>query len=261
MNRRLVIILLVGLFGGTWNTHAQSDSIRTGIQSIEALYNSGAYLGAEVEARRMLERADINDSSRAEIHRLIAFSLIAQGKQELAKERFALVLHLFPAYTLDPVYTSPKILIIFNETKQHFLSSQKPTKPMVDITAAIEPMTRTYRTILFPGWEQLHAGRTTTGTLFLGAGIATLGAGITFEFLRISARQDYLSATDPAEFNSKYETYNRYYKAEVASFISFAIVYLASEIDIFTSYQQTPIAIRTEYSKFRGSTLSLAIKF
>jgi hypothetical protein len=92
----------------------------------------------------------------------------------------------------------------------------------------------TYRAIVFPGWEQIHAGRTTTGSLFLGAGFVTLGAGITFEFLRSSARQKYLASTNPPDIRSHYDLYNRYYKAEIASFAAFAVcLCIASEIEIF----------------------------
>ena len=110
---------------------AQSISLRAAFLTIDSLYNSGSYLSAEVEARRLLEYANLNDTAYAEIHKYIAFSLIAQGKSELAKERFAMLLSLYPAYSFDPVLTSPKILAIFNEAKQAFLSSKKPSQEVM----------------------------------------------------------------------------------------------------------------------------------
>ena len=125
----------------------------------------------------------------------------------------------------------------------------------------IERPAITYRTILFPGWEQLHQDRTTAGAFFLGAGIATLGAGITFEFLRSSARRDYLSETHPSEINEKFEIYNRYYKAEIISFVAFAVVYAASEIDVFLNERELPLSIESNRSGIRGTTFIVAIRF
>jgi hypothetical protein len=240
---------------------AQEDSAHSTLQTIETLYNTGSYLTAEMEARRLLEYSALNDSIRVTVHKYIAFSLIAQGKSELAKEHFMSMFKLAPDYDLDPVYTSPKILVVFKETQQHFLSSKKPEKDTVRGPVLIERPVITYRTIIFPGWEQLHQDRKTAGTLFLGAGITTLGAGIAFEFLRSSARRNYLSATHASEFDEKYDIYNRYYRAEIFSFVAFAIVYIASEIDVFQSQHDFPLSFESNLSKPRGTTLRVAIRF
>ncbi|MGD0591985.1 MAG: hypothetical protein ABSA44_14490 [Bacteroidota bacterium] len=240
---------------------AQEDSTYSTLKTIETLYNTGSYLTAEMEARRLLEYSMLNDSVRVAVHKYIAFSLIAQGKSELAKEHFMSMLNLAPDYDLDPVYTSPKILVVFKETQQHFLSSKKPQKDTVRGPVLIERPAITYRTIIFPGWEQLHQDRKTAGTFFLGAGITTLGAGIAFEFLRSSARQNYLSETHSLEFDEKYDIYNRYYKAEIFSFVAFAVVYAASEIDVFQAQSDLPLSFESNLSTLRGKTLTVAIRF
>jgi hypothetical protein len=240
---------------------AQEDSTHSTLKTIETLYNTGSYLTAEMEARRLLEYSTLNDSVRVAVHKYIAFSLIAQGKSELAKEHFMSMLNLAPDYDLDPVYTSPKILVVFKETQQHFLSSKKSQKYTVRGPVLVERPAITYRTIIFPGWEQLHQDRMTAGTFFLGAGITTLGAGIAFEFLRSSARRNYLSEIHASEFDEKYDIYNRYYKAEIFSFVAFAVVYAASEIDVFQAQRDLPLSFESNLSKPRGTTLTVAIRF
>ena len=240
---------------------AQEDSTHSTLKTIETLYNTGSYLTAEMEARRLLEYSTLNDSVRVAVHKYIAFSLIAQGKSELAKEHFMSMLNLAPDYDLDPVYTSPKILGVFKETQQHFLSSKKSQKYTVRGPVLVERPAITYRTIIFPGWEQLHQDRMTAGTFFLGAGITTLGAGIAFEFLRSSARRNYLSEIHASEFDEKYDIYNRYYKAEIFSFVAFAVVYAASEIDVFQAQRDLPLSFESNLSKPRGTTLTVAIRF
>jgi hypothetical protein len=261
MTQRILIAFLILICSYVTFSFAQNGSLRAAFLTIDSLYNSGSYLNAEVEARRLLEYANLSDTAYAEIHKYIAFSLIAQGKSELAKERFAMLLSIYPTYSLDPVLTSPKILIIFNEAKRAFLSSKKPTQETIKIPIDVGNSPISYRSILFPGWEQLHTGRKMSGIIFLSAGILTLGSGITFEFLRINARQDYLTENNPSEFDGKYKTYNRYYKAETASFVAFAITYIASEFDVFTAFNNPAIIVQSNLHPGGCTGITFALKF
>jgi hypothetical protein len=101
----------------------------------------------------------------------------------------------------------------------------------------------------------------TAGAFFLGAGITTLGAGIAFEFLRSSARKNYLSETDSSGFNEKYTIYNRYYKAEIISFVAFAAVYVASEIDVFQAQRTVSLSFKSNSFELRGTTFAIAVRF
>lgn len=261
MIRRTIIVLIVLSCCFVATSFAQNGSLRSAFLTIDSLYNSGSYLGAEVEARRLLEYANLSDTAYAEIHKDIAFSLIAQGKTELAKERFAMLLSIYPVYSLDPLLTSPKILVIFNEAKRAFLSSKKPMQetiktPMDEVGPPVS-----YRSILFPGWEQLHSGRKISGAIFLSAGIVTLGSGITFEFLRSNARQAYLTENNPSEIDEKYKTYNRYYKDEIASFVAFAITYVVSEFDVFSAYKNPSLIVQSNSHPGGYTGITFAINF
>ena len=261
MTRQLLIVLIVFSCGCMSLSFAQNGSLRAAFLTIDSLYSSGSYLSAEVEARRLLEYANLNDTAYAEIHKYIAFSLIAQGKSELAKERFAMLLSLFPTYALDPVLTSPKILVIFNEAKRSFLFSKKPNQETKKIPADASGLPISYRTILFPGWEQLYTGRKTYGTIFLSVGILTLGSGIAFEFLRSNAHQDYLSEHNTLIIDEKYKTYNRYYKAEIVSFVAFAITYIASEFDVFAASNNSAVIVQSNLQTGRLTEITFAFKF
>lgn len=243
-----------------FNLYAQ-DSVRSALLSVDSLYSSGAYLRAEVEARRLLEHPSLGDSAVITLHKYIAFSLIAQGKTDIAREHFKSVLTIDPDYSLDPVLTSPKILLVFNETKRSFLSSRKLLRDTLATPVKRGQSSITYRTVVFPGWEQLHEGRTTMGSLFLGAGVATLGSGLVFEILRSSAHQEYLAGTVPSDISSKYDLYNRYYKSEIASFIAFAVVYISSEINVFASDRSPSVSIQSAVTPSRGTVLTFAVRF
>jgi hypothetical protein len=238
---------------------AQSNAIDSTFHSIESLFDSGLYVNAEVEARRLVEVPNISDSVRVVAEKWIAFSLVGQGKSLLAGDHFALLLKLNPKFELDPILTSPKILAVFNETKAHLAAHVNPEMDTVAVHPLRQAMEVSFRTIVFPGWEQLHTNRTTAGYLFLGGGIGTLGAGITFEALRSSARSEYLSATTASTIKAKYSTYNKYYKAEAYAFSAFALIYIASEIDVFGNANSASLSFEPLGPSNRGSNLSLRI--
>jgi hypothetical protein len=159
------------------------------------------------------------------------------------------------------VLTSPKILVIFNEAKRAYLSSKKPVQETIKIPEDMGSSPVSYRSVLFPGWEQLHTGRKISGTIFLSLGVVTLGSGITFEFLRSGARQDYLVENNPSEIDEKYKTYNRYYKAEIASFFAFAITYIVSELDVFNTSNNSSLIVQSNMHPGGHTGITFAVKF
>jgi hypothetical protein len=255
----LLALLLVFL---TTGSRAQS-SIDSTLQSVESLYSAGSYAQAELEGRRLLEHELLNDSVRVTAEQWVAFSLVAQGRPALAKEHFLNILRRKPSYEPDPILTSPKILTVFNEARAAFRSAPPQQAGGTSTQENALPASGvTFRTIVFPGWEQLYHGRTAAGTAFLAGGIATLGTGITLEFMRSAAHKDYLAATTPEEIESTYNTYNRISKAEMWAFAAFAAVYVASEIDVFLNSAPVSLSVRSAdpANPATGYLLTLSIR-
>jgi hypothetical protein len=239
----------------------QSVSAFSNLGDIDSLYSNGQYLSAELEARRMYEQAGLNDSTKVQLEKWIAFSLIAQGKPSLAKERFVSLLNIDGVFELDPILTSPKILSVFNDARVKFISQKKnATMDSLQHVSALQPLqySVSYRTMIFPGWEQFNQGRTSSGYIYGGVGIVTLTSGMVFEFLRSNARKKYLAATILSDISSQYDSYNSYRKAEIYSFTAFAFVYIASEIDVFTA---SGVSIQPKYSTNQGNQLLLTVRF
>lgn len=225
------------------------------LQLVGTLYAAGSYAQAELEARRLLEHDLPGDSVKNLAEQWVAFALVAQGRTASAKDHFVSILRRQPTYDLDPVLTSPKILSVFNEARAAIRASKPPTSS----TPGEHFGGITYRTLLFPGWEQLYQGRSTSGAIFLGAGIATLGTGIVLEFVRADAHDEYLAATSPDEIEKKYKTYDRVRTAEMWAFAAFAAVYLASEIDVFTNSPPVSVALRSTGPRSQGGGLLLTL--
>lgn len=232
------------------------SSVDSVFHMVDSLYTSGAFSQAELEARRLLESEILSDSVSLAAEQWVAFALVAQGEHALAREHFTRILRRRPQYQLDPKLTSPKILAVFDETKAAFLATEPREAGPHAVTEITTPGAVTFRTVLFPGWEQLYHRRTTVGAVFLGAGIATLGAGIVLDFARRSAREDYLAAITPEDLESKYQTYNRASKKEGWAFASFAAVYVLSEIDVFL--QNSPVSLSLQPAGSGNPSLLLA---
>ena len=228
--------------------------------AIEHLYTSGHYGSAELEARRLFSEPMLTDSVKIECEKWIAFSLIAQEKKDLARDQFIAIFSLNPDFDLDPVLTSPKILAVFNDARSLYRTrvndngtpEQRPV-----VFKSPEPVS--FRTIVFPGWEQVHRGKDTKGYIFIAAGAAALGSGIAFEKLRADARTEYLHATVPSDIATKYDRYNTMRKAEYYSFISFAVIYLVSEIDVFSDTVLEPETVSSSFPYPAHPLLSVSI--
>jgi hypothetical protein len=239
MNIRLTYLtILVLLLAAMVRGQSSVDSV---FHLVDSLYTSGAFPQAELESRRLLESEILSDSISLVAEQWVAFALVAQGEPALAREHFTRILRKRPGYQLDPKLTSPKIITVLDETRSAFLAAEPRKVDPGAVPEIASPRGITFRTILFPGWEQLYHRRTTVGTVFLGAGIATLGAGVVLDFVRRSAREDYRAATTPEDIESKYQTYNRASKREGWAFAAFAAVYVLSEIDVFL--QDSPVSL------------------
>ncbi|MCK9408810.1 MAG: hypothetical protein WCX28_14465 [Bacteriovoracaceae bacterium] len=241
---------------------AQERSLDSLLSVIESAYNSGQYVSSELEARRMFELSGLNDSVKVQLEKWVAFSLIAQGKSSAAKDRFVALLQRDDSFELDPVFTSPKILSVFNDARVTFVTMRKlmsaDSLHQINRQSFAENRGISFRTIVFPGWEQIHCGRTETGYWLLGAGIISLTSGAACEVFRANTREEYLKATTTSEITSRYNSYNTFRKAEVYSLAAFAVIYVLSEVDVFLN---TDVTFEPTYSSQGSVTLQLSLKF
>ncbi len=209
---------------------AAEDSTLT---AIDTLIRNGSYLSAEVEGRRLLDRPALPDSVRAQGEKYVAFCLVAEGDQNSARSHFILALRADSTLTLDPVMTSPKILTVFREAQTALAAGQRAasTPPVERPPAYGRPVT--WRAIVFPGWEQVHQGRSTNGYVLLTLGAGAVLATIASDVGRRSARSDYLAARTAALATQRYDRYNTWQKAEYYSAAAFGTVFVYSMIDSF----------------------------
>jgi hypothetical protein len=223
---------LAFLCGGTLRaqTNARADSV---VALLRELYEQGSYLSSEVEARRLLDTQSLPDSLRVQAEQYLAFSLVAQGKNAGAVDHLITILKIDSTFSLDPILTSPKILSVFGEARRQFGNLKPANHSPVLPGAQQQGRTVTFRTILFPGWEQAYQGRTAKGYTLLAAGVLSLGSTLVFDRKRRSARDEYLVADTPELAMSRYTVYNNSLKAEYYSLAAFLAFYVYSQFDAF----------------------------
>lgn len=240
-------------------TNPESDST---LAAIKSLYDNGSYISAELQARRILEDRRVNDTLRVQLEKYLGFTLVAQGKNESAEEHFINALRIDSNLTLDPVLTSPKILSVFEAAKaQYRMEIAKKESEVGGQSRNLVAFSRgpTFRAILFPGWDQLYRGRRTKGYVLLGAGAAAAVTAIASDFLRRDAKTNYLNASTPAMAESRYNTYDLYYKTEIYSISAFVLIYVYSELDAFLNL---PPNLDAGYSPSTGAVnLGLHLTF
>jgi hypothetical protein len=255
-NRLVFLLLLFGVSSiapsRLWpaQNHAVADSL---LHRVVQLYDEGSYITAEIEGRRLLEQEGLSDSIHVQAEKYIAFSLIAQDKSQSAAPHFRTILQLDSTFNLDPQLISPKIISVFQQTREKYFNErlqlpERELRPVVSRQIS-------FRAIAFPGWEQLYQGRQGIGYTFLSLGVASLVSTIYCDFQRRSLRDSYLQASTTELAVDRYKKYNGYYKAELYSAALFVLTYLVSEVEVFTrgiDEAPTPITL------FHGSNYVIA---
>jgi len=215
---------------------AQTDSQRI-IQEIIQDYDSLRYVDGEAKATTALkDHARFSPKQLVTLHTYLGFIEFALGKIDSAKVQFAAVLSLEPELRMDPVYTSPKIIALFEEVKRSQVSkinsgSVSAPKEIRYVMVEDRRSGAALRSLLLPGWGQLYKGQKTKGTMLLtAAGISAIGF-VTLHIAQSQAHDDYRAAKTATEIDSKYADYNRLFKARNTAALACATLWLYSYID------------------------------
>lgn len=167
------------------------------VEEVKTLYDQGSYEEAVQAAEGILEETPgLELEAVVGLRKLVAFSWVALGRREEAKEEFKAILEIDPALTLDPLLISPKIIQVFEEARGELLSLR----------------TALSRSLIFPGMGQLYSGERRKGRIFiLGEGLTLCGLLISHIFTE-KAHKAYHDAQDPSEIETRYQSYNNWFR-------------------------------------------------
>lgn len=220
------------------------------IDSIATLKNdlrSFEYNKVIESADRILLNKDIyTPNELIDIYIMKGISQFSLSNNEGAKDSFGEVLNINPSYQLDSARVSPKIISFFNLVRDAYNkskakdSSSEHIKP--DTVFIPKVITRIvpdenikqafYRSILLPGLGHFYMHENTKGWILTSLSAAAIISSVYFIIDSNKKENSYLNETNTSLISQKYNLYNTSYKLKNFSLISYAVIWIYSQIDI-----------------------------
>ena len=221
-------------------------------------------------------------SQLIEIYRVKGISEFSLQEDQDAKKSFLSLLGIDKNYELDSTKTSPKIISFFDSIKKDFIADyNKQTKYNFEIDSLYSAQIRMrseeninnfkksmYRSLVLPGWGHIYLGETAKGIILTTLSSISLVSTIYFIIDSNSKFNDYNRATDPPIVTSNRDSYYESNKWKNISMISFAALWLYSQIDLLFAHdfevqnsataQNLP---KLQYDFVRGIQLSFRYSF
>ena len=199
-----------------------------------------AYQQFEYDTARTLARAALDayqdPEDLSEVLLILGLISYSENRELEAELQFKEALRLNRNVRLDPLLVSPTILTFFEDVKGRMEQEgpEESLDPGVVPRYVLVPDRRSeavLRSMVLPGWGQLHKGDRTKGIVLLGAWGFTAAGSVTAHVLRLQARDDYLAATTTEDTVDLYDTFNERHKLRNALLLGAAAVWVASYID------------------------------
>ena len=203
---------------------------------------------AEARAREALAQFDrLSPDQLVEVHALLGVILHARDEPVEARRQFEAALSLNPDLSLDPVLVSPVTLAFFAAIRDAVSRTDGPVAPGV-VRYVRVPDARpgaALRSLVLPGWGQVHKGETARGRVLAAAWGAGAAATVGAHLARAQARRRYLDAGTSAEAEARYPAYNRWHRARTGLALGMAAVWAVAVVDALARPQPTPaVALR-----------------
>jgi tetratricopeptide (TPR) repeat protein len=221
------------------------DSLLKMLEKAKLYYNNGEYESAITQLENALQYLkQLNQNEQVEAYKYLAFSYVAFGDREKAKEQFKRALDLDPKLELDPATVSPKIIKVFEEANAEMVTIQpppapvqqpvtKPTKP-IEKPSQVSTTGALARSCCLPGWGQMYKGENSKGKKLMIAAAITLPTCLIATSIQDVKHQKYLD-TEPGnedEMDRAYKEYRTWYNITAISWLAFIGVYAYNIYDV-----------------------------
>jgi len=245
MRNAIITILILGIGGLCFGQQVSGDSLLKMLEYAKSYYNGGEYEQAITELEKALQfLKQLNQIDQVEAYKYLAFSYVAFGDKEKAKEQFRLALKLEPDMELDPSTVSPKIIKVFEEVKAEVVV-QPPVKPPVTppvkppVTPLLDsshksPILATGMSCCLPGLGQMYRGEKKTGTTLMIMAAATYVPFLISAGVAEKKHQQYLDVPpgDPDAMDQAYQEYRGWCAIRAVTGVAATGVWLYNLYDI-----------------------------
>ena len=229
-----------------WNAPAAyGQSTPPRVEAMWDAYQQLDYASAADSARTALDTFEAYSRDElAQIHTILGLIEYSQNQPQDARDQFTAALSLNPNLTLDPLMVSPKILTFFEEVQAEFRHMRGDEESASDAVRYVIVEDRrseaALRSMVLPGWGQIHKGDRTKGRVLLGLWGTLVGSTAAAHLLRANAERDYDAATTPAEALDRYDTFNTWHQTRNALLLGAATVWAYSYIDALVTGGASP---------------------
>jgi hypothetical protein len=196
---------------------------------------------------RLITEHTLSDSLMIEIHLMRALVFYTTGKDSSIKKSFESILEIKNNYVPDPLVISSRLIPIFEEVRSDYFKKHPdlvippdliPKEQAQAVNQEISKIA-VAGNFLLPGIGQLHKGESVKGMITTAASLLNLGAVFYFTSDASRKQSDYLNETNKALIQGKYDDYNKSYKLRNTFIITYAAIWVFSQIDfLFSSDQQ-----------------------
>lgn len=214
------------------------------VEALWEAYQQLDYAIAADSARAALDAYEAYSRNElAEIHTVLGLIEFSQNQPQDARDQFTAALSLNPDLTLDPLMVSPKILTFFDGIRDEFSQMRgdeaTPSDAVRYVIVEDRRSEAALRSMVLPGWGQLHKGDRTKGRVLLGLWGTMIGGTVAAHLFCASAERDYDAARTPADALERFDTFNAWHKTRNALFIGTAGVWAYSYIDALVTGSST----------------------
>lgn len=242
MKQLLRFILFSLLFTNSFLAQAIND-----LDDLQNHYEAFEYSIVIKKSQNLLAYKErFSDSVLIKIYAIKAAAHYAMGDKADARKSFIELLKIDENFNLSNVKYSPKLVELFNNVKQEFtdiLQTKKDKKQQQNLNSGnkIEKKGINYnnplpvvivKSLALPGWGHLHLEDNTKGWILTSASVATLGSLVYFIFDSNNKEKSYLSEVNSNLIQEKYNKYNSSYKIRNALIVTYAAIWLYTQIDI-----------------------------
>ncbi|MCX7994281.1 MAG: tetratricopeptide repeat protein [candidate division WOR-3 bacterium] len=221
------------------------DSLLKMLDRAKVYYNNGEYENAIKQLEVALQYLkQLNQNEQVEAYKYLAFSYVAFGNKEKAKEQFKKALSLDPKLELDPATVSPKIIKVFEEAKAEMVPvvsppappSPKPVQPAVQ-SKSVSISGALLRSCCLPGWGQLYKGESSKGKKMAIAAVVLFPTTLLATSIQNARHEDYLNVEpgNEDEMDRAYNEYRLWYNISAICWLSYLGLYGYNIYDVLTS--------------------------
>jgi len=203
----ILIILIISVVG---------QENRISVNQIEESYDNINFERAISLSSQALENDESYSAAElVDIYKFRGFAFFHIGNEIEARSSFLTALSISPNLELNEITVSPKIIDFINNLKDQNQELVKNDNVSIEKQYILLDDPRpdsAIRSLVLPGWGQYYKGEQNKAYMVFSTFAVNSAALIVSLIKEKSTHDDYLKARETKEIQSKYNTYNNWYK-------------------------------------------------